>query len=474
MNWLANITHDFSNFWQRKTLFYARRTIYAPHTPVAEPNNDLDRMIYAVNPVYLEISPENEADTGKEDRLWLYLLTIPMPLVVYGIWIAIALVVADEDHLTAAIYSIILLSTFVPFLTAGLMAIWYWLARCCHPVEYLIRFDRKRQMVLCMPRKPFEIDFTPFEERRTLAIHWRDIRLATCQYKYAPINAYRGQLLVVDVQEEVLYAIDIIRLTSQEFARRPLETIRRYMEEDYDAVIDSIRPQRWRRFCRPNWREMFSWAGIYPNSLHYPGSFYVGGEWLSHLLTIVLAPYIFYAFFMNWLMGAISPAPIWKKSVREMHEADLAKLGVDKYGAPVPEIPLQPEQSRSKEEAQQLDLESRQARARAQRLDKLLAVMATVIAFIPIVWFAEIVATYHGTDEIAAKIPAPFSIAHLQMILVSGFAAMLAHLSKDLKEKISPNETYWIPATPLPSKPKANNPNSEENTSNQEANTLNQ
>jgi hypothetical protein len=452
--WQKEKTRRFSNFWREKALFYARHTVCTPHMPVAKPNDDLERMIYAVNPVYLEISPENEADTGKDDRYWVYLPIVTMPLVALAIWAGVGLLISDRSHLTDFILSMMLLIGFSPYAIGVVLSVWYWIARCHHPVEYLIRFDRKRQKVFCMPRKPFEIDRTPFEDRPILEIPWQNIRLATCQYKYAPIrNAYRGQLLEVDAQEKVIRTIDIIRLASQEYALRPLETIRRYMEEDYNAVIDSIRPKRWRQFCRPDWREMFSWTSVYPSSLDYKDSPFTAGKRLSHLLTVLILPYIFYAYVMNWLMGVLSPAPIWKKSVREMHEADLADLGVDKYGVPVPETPQIQEPFQPKKEA--------------QRLDKTLAVLATIVGFIPLVWFAWIIYIDLTVPNSGIELPGPFTKTYFQMILISAAAAAIAHLSKDLKEKISPNETYWIPATPLPSSKKPDETNQETNASNQ-------
>jgi hypothetical protein len=429
-------TRRFSNFWREKALFYARHTICTPHAPVAEPNNDLDRMIYAVNPVYLEISPENEADRGKYDRYWVYLPIATIPLMLFMLWTNIIAWTLGGSYLLNLLVTILDIIVYGPCLIGGFLSIWYWIARCHHPVEYLIRFDRKRQKVFCMPRKPFEIDKTPFEDRPILEIPWQNIRLAACQYKYAlDKNLYRGQVLEVDAQEKIIRTIDIIRLASQEYALRPLETIRRYMEEDYDSVIDSIRPQRWRRFCRPDWREMFSWTSVYPSSLDYKDSPFTAGKRLSHLMTPIILPYVFYAYVMNWLMGVLSPAPIWKKSVREMHEADLAELGVDKYGVPAPETPQTQEPFQPKKEA--------------QRLDKTLAVLATIVGFIPLVWFAWIIYIDRTVPDSNIELPGPFTKTYFQMILISAAAAAIAHLSKDLKEKISPNETYWIPATPL-------------------------
>ena len=281
-------------------------------------------LVYAINPVYLEISQGGTSPMRGWGAL-IFLLGLFLGLAIPFFQIS---VVIDDFH--RGLYEsgeqtyVWLFFNIVMALAVFAVSIipLFWLYMSFFAVtDVVVRFDRKRGKVWMWTGGG------PIEMR------WADLQPAVmglAASAHLPSRTYRGVYVEFDAAGQIRmtrnipHLIQVGQISAAEPGVMPaLEYVREFMERGPGVLPP---PNRLLQH-RPRWYAMVNFLGLADEwaliAAGKPAP--LGKPWVRTIGFVLFFPLLFPLQFTNWLALRVAPIPKWPKEIADMHAADLAE-----------------------------------------------------------------------------------------------------------------------------------------------------
>lgn len=290
-------------------------------------------LLYAVNPVYAEVS-QGGASPMRGSGAIIFLMLLLTCIIGGGFLIYMEAhdwgrgidFNAGMSMFGVILGLLLIFGSIIP-------ALWLYL-NFLTPTDAVLRFDRKRQVAWMWTGKG------------AIEIPWSHLTPAVQGMAVSPLipaRTYRGLYVGFGPGDELRFTDGIPHVMQigpvtggEEGALFSLEWVRRYMEEGPQSVP---RPHRLLRH-RPEWRAMFNFVGLITD---WDAVF--RGEskerpWLVTAMFVGLFPWFMFLFQVtNWLALRVAPLPKWPRDLEARHAADLAEVGPQSDGISQPRQP---------------------------------------------------------------------------------------------------------------------------------------
>lgn len=319
----------FSKTQQKKALAslrqHAQNLRRLPPGQQLSPWPQAEDLVYAANPVYLEISQGGASPMRGWGALIFLLgafLTLSTPY---------TLISDIQTRVERGLYQSGEFSYAGTALDVGLATLvfamsvipLFWLYMSFFAVtDVVVRFDRKRGKVWMWTGSG------PIEMR------WADLQpgvMGLAASAHLPGRTYRGVYAEFDasgqikVTRNIPHLIQVGQISAAEAGVMPgLEYVRAFMEHGPRGLPP---PNRLLQH-RPRWYAMVNFLGLADEwaliANGQPGP--LGKPWIRTIGFVVFFPVLFPLQFTNWLALRVAPIPKWPREIVDMHAADLAEL----------------------------------------------------------------------------------------------------------------------------------------------------
>jgi hypothetical protein len=298
---------------------HARNLKRLPRQQILAGQAEAYQMVYAVNPIYLEMTQGGASPMRGWGALILVLgVSLGLLHALASIEaIYLALFVRDSEW---SGFDIFLEALMVSggFLCAALPALWLYL-NFFTVTDVVARFDRKRRKVwVWRAKQPLELDWDrlqPAVSSGAASAHMPS-RIYTGLYaEFAP----DGEFVTTNGQPHVVQVGGVSG--AEEGVRPALEYVRVFMEQGPQALPP---PGALLRH-RPRWYAMVNLFGMADEwADHFAGRpTPLGKPWVRTIAFVVFFPLLFPLQFTNWLALRVAPLPRWPRELELMHAADL-------------------------------------------------------------------------------------------------------------------------------------------------------
>lgn len=300
---------------------YAHNLRRLPPGQQLSPWPQAEDLVYAVNPVYLEISQGGASPM----RGWGALIFLfGIVAMAFGAFVGGEILFHDAPSVDerGLVSSVAMLLGILLLLSACSLPL-FWLYMSFFAVtDVVVRFDRKRGKVwMWTGGGPIEMC-------------WADLQPAVmglAASAHLPGRTYRGVYAEFDaagqikVTRNILHLIQVGQISAAEAGVMPaLEYVRTFMEDGPQGLPP---PNRLLQH-RPRWYAMVNFLGLVDewaliaNGQPAP----LGKPWVRTIAFVLFFPLLFPLQFTNWLALRVAPIPKWPKEIADMHANDLAEL----------------------------------------------------------------------------------------------------------------------------------------------------
>ncbi len=279
-------------------------------------------LVYAINPVYLEISQGGTSPMrgwGALILLGMLITSVWFPL--DGMWALWSDWEAGVFALGEVSISMGVISALASILLLALSVLpLFWLYISFFAVtDVIVRFDRKRGKVwMWTGSGPIEMQ-------------WVDLQPAVmgiAASAHLPGRTYRGVYVEFDATGQIRmthnipHLIQVGQISAAESGVMPaLEYVREFMERGPGVLPP---PNRLLQH-RPRWYAMVNFLGLADEwaliAAGKPAP--LGKPWARTIVFVLFFPLLFPLQFTNWLALRVAPIPKWPKEITDMHATDL-------------------------------------------------------------------------------------------------------------------------------------------------------
>jgi hypothetical protein len=460
----------------KKIKYWADLLLFDRKTPIIGGlGGDMSLLLYAANPVYIDVSQGRSPLVDKALMLFLIIFV----LILVG---TMPFLISFKFGLTffSHCYSIgdYLLASFNIFMFWFIEIFSIFMISCfCRsffaPLDDIVRFDRKRQTVYINATKREKLEnissiknlFLMWQDKRKfIEIPWNKLYPAIFAHANPYLQGRSYSCLFIEPDETQLskkskraykdkdgfqHSARIgftaqggttVSINALVLPALPLEAIRRFMEDGYQPWM---RPSAWRRIFRPDWRYIFTF--------HHPAEQRgldkeknIGWKLLDLIVNAVVIPLSLFPMLFYWISTRVAPVPKFPQNIVERNQNDLKELGIDEFGDKI-DIDKIPAQHNFKNKFTAFWV-----------LDKLLAVFCVALALLAV---ASIPSTYFLTSPSMKPVIEFTGISSVLFylwyfpFLASLCVAFLSANSIWLMKKANPAASPWLPAKPI-DKPK--------------------
>jgi hypothetical protein len=295
---------------------HARNLKRLPRHQILAGQAEAYQMVYAVNPVYLEMTQGGVSPMRGWGALIFVLGLYATYLGLEVSWLSVqrmTTVGATAGGIALEVAMVVVMLT-----CAALPALWLYL-NFFSVTDAVARFDRKRRKVwVWRPKQPLELDWDrlqPAVSSGAASAHMPS-RIYTGLYAEFTPN---GELVTTNGQPHVVQVGGVSG--AEEGVRPALEYVRVFMEQGSQALPP---PGALLRH-RPRWYAMVNFFGMADEwADHLAGRpTPLGKPWVRTIAFVVFFPLLFPLQFTNWLALRIAPLPRWPRELEQMHAADL-------------------------------------------------------------------------------------------------------------------------------------------------------
>jgi hypothetical protein len=321
---------------------------FPPGQPLSELGGHLGGILYAANPVYIELS---QGGTSPFRGMYAFMGL----LIVAASLFAIAQMEPSTWKLDWGGFSeFLFLLLFLFFIVTSLS---FAILNLIGPSDEVIRFDRKRKVLYKRCSKAGDVIEIPWSRLTPELRSW-------AHSAYFPGRHHQGMFIEYGEDGKpretngVQHAVAIGGPTGHEITPlMMMEAVRQFMEKGYNSAIRP-EPEQWAYHDDMTWRVLFSLINdekgastrlkeSYEDELH--GGVSLGfshedvrerlrdnrrSEWMSISLSLLAGPILYPMFVLNLPIAAFAARPKWSPALLAQHEADLAQIKVNAYGYP--------------------------------------------------------------------------------------------------------------------------------------------